>query len=123
VPDEPHFPAPGEKIVDPYREPETPAPAEPSHKIVMRAEPPPSSRPKRSALTREEMSAMIAVTAAQRPQWKKSLWRMPVLVLVSVASHVLHASFGTWTYAFDVAFGIASLVWVARPLFKRDGFS
>ena len=39
VPDEPHFPAPGEKIVDPYREPEKPAPAAPSHKIVTRAEP------------------------------------------------------------------------------------
>lgn len=125
MPDEPHFPAPGEKIADPYRAPEKPAPAEPSHKIVTRAEPPPSSsqKPKNTALTREEMNALIAVTAAQRPAWKKSLWRSPVLVITGIVSQVLHIAIGSYAYPIDAALFIAAIAWMARPLFRKDGFS
>jgi hypothetical protein len=122
VPDEPHFPAPGEKIVDPYREPEKPTAAEPSRKIVTRAEPP-SSTPHRQALTREEMNAMIAVTAAQRPAWQRSLWRSPVLVITGIVSQLLHIAIGAYAYPIDVVLFIGALVWIARPLLRRDHFS
>ena len=124
VPDEPHFPAPGEKIVDPYREAEKPAPAAPSHKVVTRAEPPPSSRdPKHSALTREEMNALIAVTAAQKPSWKRSLWRSPVLIVTGIVSQLLHMVIGSYAYPLDAALFILAIAWMARPLLRRDGFS
>jgi len=121
VPDDPRFPEPGEKIVDPYREPETPAPPEPSHKIVTRAEPPPTS--KREPITREEMAAMIAVTAAQEPKWPKSLWRSPVLFVVMIVGHFLDAAVGVYSIPISLVLGAAALVWIARPLFRRDGFS
>lgn len=123
VTDEPHFPAPGEKIRDPYREPEKATPPAPARAIVTRAEPPPDSTPKREALTRDEMKALLAVTAAQRPAWKKSLWRSPVLLVSSIVSHVLHMAIGVYAYPLDVVLFIAALAWIARPLFRRDGFS
>lgn len=123
VPDRPHFPAPGEKVVDPYREPEKPAPAAPSHKIVTRAEPPPSSKPKPAHLTREEMKALISVTAAQKPVWKKSLWRSPVLIVTSIVSQLLHMVIGSYAYPIDAVLFIVAIAWMARPLFRRDGFS
>jgi hypothetical protein len=123
VPDEPRFPAPGEKIREPYREAEKPAPAAPAQKIVTRAEPPPSSKPERAALTRDEMKAMLAVTAAQRTPWKKSIWRSPLLLVVSVVSHLLHAALGAYAYPLDVVLFVLALAWIARPLFRRDGFS
>ena len=125
VPSEPRFPSPGEKIVDPYREPEPPAPAEPSHKIVTRAEPPPPSSPRRQhvALTAEEKKALIMVTAAQHPPWKKSLGRSPVMIAASLVSHFLHMAIGSYAYPLDLVLFIAALAWVARPLFKRDAFS
>jgi hypothetical protein len=124
VPDEPHFPAPGEKIVDPYREPEKPAPSPPSHKIVTRAQPPPSSsQPKHVALTAEEKKALIMVTAAQRPAWKKSLWRSPVLIVTSIVSQLLHMVIGSYAYPLDAVLFIAAIAWMARPLMRKDGFS
>jgi len=122
VPDEPHFPAPGEKIVDPYRDPEKPAPAEPSRKIVTRAEPPPSSKPKPAKLTREEINALIAVTAAQSP-WKKTLKRSPVLFAATLVGHLLGGFLGVLALPVSLMLVAAALVWIALPLFKRDGFS
>ena len=122
MPDEPHFPAPGEKVREPYREPEKAEPEAP-RKTVTRAEPPPDSAPKRAALTREEARALIAVTAAQRPAWKKSLWRSPVLVLTGIVSQLLHIALGSYAYPLDVVLFIAAIVWMARPLLRKDGFS
>ncbi len=123
MPDEPHFPAPGEKSREPYREPDpAPVPAAP-RKLVTRAEPPPSSQPERAALTRDEMRALLAVTAAQRSPWKKSLWRIPVLVATSIVSHLLHMAIGSYAYPIDLVLFVATLVWIARPLFRKDGFS
>jgi len=125
VPDEPHFPAPEEKAREPYREPERPAPAEASRKIVTRAEPPPSSSssPKRAAITREEMNAMIAVTAAQQPRWKKSLWRSPALIVVTIVGHLLDSAVGIYSIPISMVLAMLALAWIARPLFRRDGFS
>lgn len=124
VPDEPHFPAPGEKVVDPYREPEKAAPSPPSHKIVTRAEPPPASHPpKHLTFTAEEKKALLMVTAAQRPAWKRSLWRSPVLIVTSIVSQLLHMVIGSYAYPLDAVLFIAAIAWMARPLFKKDGFS
>jgi hypothetical protein len=114
VPDEPHFPAPRPKG---YRdsEPAAPSAAEPARKIVTRAEPPPDLDAPKPKLTREEMNAMIAVTAAQHPPWKKSLKRSPILLPATIASH--------WSMPLAAVLVIAALVWIARPLFRRDGFS
>jgi hypothetical protein len=122
VPDEPHFPAPGEKSREPYREPD-PVPArEAPRKLVTRAEPP-SSHPKPAALTREEMNALLAVTAAKKPAWRKSLWRSPVLIASSILSHLLHMALGSYAYPLDLVLFVAALAWMARPLFRKDGFS
>jgi hypothetical protein len=122
VPDEPHFPPPGEKVREPYREPDkTPAPEAP-RKVVTRAEPPQSSHPE-AALTRDEMKALLAVTASPRPAWRKSLWRSPVFIVTSIVSYFLHMAFGPYAYALDLVLFVATLAWMARPLFRRDGFS
>jgi hypothetical protein len=122
VPDEPHFPAPGEKIREPYREPDAGPAPEASRKIVTRPDPPAASEPK-AALTRDEMKALLAVTAAQRPAWRKSLWRSPILIVTTIASHFLHMAFGSYAYGLDLVLFVATLAWMARPLFRRDGFS
>ena len=112
MPDEPHFPEPKPK--EAYRVPATPAPAK-TPIVVTR----PESSDEASKLTRDEVRALIAVEAAKHQPWKSSLKRSGVLILVGLVSQV----FGSYSLIVGSVLTIAALVWIARPLFRRDDFS
>lgn len=128
--DEPFFPPPPppadpnaarpatEALSDVPQEP-TPAPAP---RILTRAEPPPADTeapPKRS-LDREEIRALLAVTAEQRP--KRGAWsRARIAFLpVTIVGSLLHYLCGDYGLVASLVLTVAALVWCALPLVKRD---
>jgi hypothetical protein len=99
-----------------YRVPGEPAPPK-APIVVTRPEPPTSdATPK---LTREEIRALIAVEGAKHPPWKSSVRRSPLLLIVGLVSQ----AFGSYSLVVGTVLTIAALVWIARPLFRRDEFS
>lgn len=127
--DEPYFPPPGTVATKPspggYRTPAEPAPA-PRPAVVHRpAEQAGAGGP--SNLTREEMRALIAVTAATAPRMtpRKRAWRRGRVILFpfglfQTATHALLGAAAPWV---SVALCLAGVAWVASPLLKKNDFA
>ena len=96
--------------------------------IVHRPEPPPDSDPPQKPkpkLTPEEVRALLAVGDATRDKTKAQvLWKRGRVILIPVGliDLALHLLFGDYAIVPMILLGIASLVWTARPLFKKDGW-
>lgn len=126
--DEPFFPPPGvatKATIAGYRTPAEPAPT-PRPAVVHRpAEQAEAGGP--SHLSREEMRALIAVTAATAPRItpRKRAWRRGRVILLpfgiaETAAHVLLGSAAPWVMT---AFFLAGVAWVARPLLRKNDFA
>lgn len=93
--------------------------------IVKRPEPvdeePASARAK---LSPEEIRALLAVEGANRPTKTRALIRRGRVVvvptgLISIAAHLF---FGSWAPLVTIAAILLAVAWIARPLFKKDGW-
>lgn len=76
-------------------------------------------------LTREEMSALLAVEGALRPPPLVRVWRRGRLVMVpaTVLSVAGHHWIGGWADVVASVLVVGALLWSARPLFGRDAWS
>lgn len=126
--DEPHFPPPGTGAPTPtdggYRTAAAPAPT-PRAAVVHRPAAGPDDAP--AALSREEMRALIAVTAATAPTLtpRKRAWRRGRVILLpfglaQTAAHAVLGAAAPWVMG---AVFLAGVAWVAHPLLKKDRFA
>ena len=114
--DEPSFP-------DPSEAKRKPVAVTPRRVIVTRAEPPAEEGP--AKLTKEEVQALLAVEGTNRPRpatamWKRGRVLLLPIVLIDLAAHAFLGGAAPFVSA---AVTIAALLWTARPLFRRDGWS
>jgi hypothetical protein len=129
--DEPYFPAPGAARPEPQPQP---APRRSSPNVVARPEPPSpevevdidgAAKP-RPALSRTEMQALLAVGrelqggGRGRAAWKRG---RVIVVPTGLISTVLHVVLGDYALPIILVLCLASIVWVARPLLRRDDWS
>lgn len=93
--------------------------------MVSRPESPasPAEERGRPKLSPDEIRALIAVETAQHMPWKSSARRSVVLVPIGFLGRLLYAVAGNDSLVVAVAIALLALVWIARPLFRRDGFA
>jgi hypothetical protein len=119
--DEPSFPDPSEAKRKPSADA---APEPPARRIVVtRAEAPADEAP--AKLTKEEMQALLAVEGTNRPRPATAVWKRGRILLVPIVLIDLaaHAFLGGAAPFVSAAVTLAALLWTARPLFRRDGWS
>ena len=95
--------------------------------IVHRPEPPPDSDspPKKPKLSPEEVRALLAVGDATRDKTKAQvLWKRGrvILIPVGLVDLALHLLVGDYAYIFMILVTVAGIVWMARPLFRKEGW-
>jgi hypothetical protein len=120
------FPPPRPK--EPYRTPEadpSTLPAPP--RVVQRAEPPPPDEEPRPGarrpalnLTKDEVSALLAVSEAAHPKpWAQTGRRATILVPVSLVGLLFRLVLGEYDTIAQVVLFVAALAWIARPLYAK----
>jgi hypothetical protein len=127
--DDPYFPAPG--AARPEAQPQT-APRRSTPNVVARPEPPSpevdvngAAKPG-AALSRTEMKALLAVdrelhgSGRGRAAWKRG---RVIVVPTGLISTVLHVVLDDYALPIILVLCLASIVWVARPLLRRDDWS
>jgi hypothetical protein len=130
--DEPKFPSPEEAKAKRAAEPSSvpTAPARPV--IVRRAEPllhdaEVAAKKEPVKLTQEEVRALLAVTAANRPSTATTLWRRGRIAIIptgvlQIAAYVVLGG-GVTAHVVTVGITIAAIAWTARPLLRKDGWT
>ncbi len=110
--DDPFFPPPGSKT--PYRADDRPP------VVVTRVTRADEPAPAASKLTKEEISALLTTVEAGR-DWGQARRRMLVFIPVSLISWFLESLLGgTTSLVVALGVGVACLVWVSRPLFRKS---
>ena len=93
--------------------------------IVKRPEPADEEpAPARAKLSAEEIRALLAVEGANRPTKTRALLRRGRVVVVptGIISIAAHLFFGSWAPLVTIAVILLAVAWIARPLFKKDGW-
>ena len=121
--DEPRFPGP-EEAKPKARTPIAPAERKPI--VVARAEPMAEEQaPAKPKLSPDEVRALLAVHEASRPTRGAAAWKRgrAIVIPTGLIGLAAHLFFGSWAPVVSIAATAAAIVWIARPLFRRDGFS
>lgn len=121
--DAPRFPPPEEakqrqaRAIEPAPKPVVVARAE-----APADEPAAGARPK---LTSDEVRALLAVDAVNRPtSWGRVFRRGRIALVASVLLDLLaHLVLGSWATVASVAITVIAIVWTARPLLRRDDWT
>lgn len=126
--DEPHFPAPSTTSdASPYREARAAPPRVENapKKIGVRPEPPRDEAHANATtkLSPEELRALLAVESALGGRWRSCARRSTIFLPIGLLSALLRAIFGPYALFATTLAALIALVWIARPLFKDDGFT
>ena len=76
-------------------------------------------------LTREEVSALLAVEGALRPTPLARVWKRGRIIIVptGLIGFAGHSFIGGWADVLALVIAVAAILWCARPLFRRDAWS